>query len=54
MKKNFYDKKLIVTLFRAAIGWHFLYEGLVKLWNKNWSAESYLLNATGPFAAFYH
>jgi len=54
MKKNFYDKKLIVTLFRAAIGRHFLYEGLVKLWNKNWSAESYLLNATGPFAAFYH
>ena len=23
--------KLIITLLRIAIGWHFLYEGLVKL-----------------------
>jgi len=47
-------KKLIITLFRVAIGWHFLYEGLVKLWVANWSATSYLANATGPFAGFYH
>lgn len=47
-------KKLIITLFRVAIGWHFLYEGLAKLWDTNWSAEGYLANATGPFAGFYH
>lgn len=47
-------KKLFITLFRVAIGWHFLYEGLAKLWMGNWSATSYLANATGPFARFYH
>ena len=47
-------KKLIITLFRVAIGWHFLYVGLAKLWATNWSAEGYLANATGPFADFYH
>ncbi|HKL32958.1 MAG TPA: DoxX family protein [Tangfeifania sp.] len=47
-------KKLIITVFRVAIGWHFLYEGLSKLWVENWSAAGYLANATGPFAGFYH
>ncbi len=47
-------KKLIITFFRVTIGWHFLYEGLAKLWMGNWSATSYLANATGPFSGFYH
>ncbi|SHF10038.1 Uncharacterized membrane protein YphA, DoxX/SURF4 family [Mariniphaga anaerophila] len=47
-------KKTIITLLRVAIGWHFLYEGLVKLWASNWSAAGYLANATGPFSGFYH
>lgn len=47
-------KKIIITLFRAAIGWHFLYEGLAKIGAGNWSATGYLANATGPFAGFYH
>lgn len=47
-------KKIMVTLFRVAIGWHFLYEGLSKLWMGNWSAKGYLTNATGPFEGFYH
>jgi len=47
-------KKFVITLFRVAIGWHFLYEGLAKLWMGNWSAAGYLANATGPFAGFYH
>ncbi|MFW6277686.1 MAG: DoxX family membrane protein, partial [Prolixibacteraceae bacterium] len=47
-------KKLTITFFRVAIGWHFLYEGLSKLWIENWSAQGYLANATGPFAGFYH
>jgi uncharacterized membrane protein YphA (DoxX/SURF4 family) len=46
-------KKLIITLFRVAIGWHFLYEGLSKLWVENWTATGFLANATGPFAGFY-
>ena len=52
--KNLNWKKSIITLFRVAIGWHFLYEGLAKLWSANWSAAGYLANATGPFAGFYH
>jgi uncharacterized membrane protein YphA (DoxX/SURF4 family) len=46
-------KKLSITLFRVAIGWHFLYEGISKLLAPNWSASGYLANATGPFAGFY-
>ena len=47
-------KKLIVTVIRVAIGWHFLYEGLSKLFMESWSSQSYLANATGPFSGFYH
>ncbi|MCF6357745.1 MAG: DoxX family membrane protein [Draconibacterium sp.] len=46
-------KKLIITVFRITIGWHFLYEGVSKLVVGNWSAAGYLSNSTGPFSAFY-
>jgi uncharacterized membrane protein YphA (DoxX/SURF4 family) len=52
--KDWNWKKLTITLFRVAIGWHFLYEGISKLMAGNWSAAGYLANATGPFAGFYH
>lgn len=47
-------KKLIITIFRAVIGWHFLYEGLSKLWIPNWTSANFLLNTTGPLSHFYH
>ena len=47
-------KKLAITVFRMAIGWHFLYEGISKLLVGNWSAASYLSNSTGPFSGFYN
>jgi uncharacterized membrane protein YphA (DoxX/SURF4 family) len=31
-----------LILLRLAIGWHFLYEGLAKLFTPNWSSQSYL------------
>jgi thiosulfate dehydrogenase (quinone) large subunit len=40
-------QKLILVLLRIAIGWHFLYEGLVKLANPNWSSAGYLLDSGG-------
>jgi uncharacterized membrane protein YphA (DoxX/SURF4 family) len=46
-------KKLIITIFRTAIGWHFLYEGVAKLADGNWSAAGYLSSSTGPFSGFY-
>lgn len=47
-------KLVFVTLLRAAVGWHFLYEGASKLAQGNWSASGYLSDATGPMAGFYH
>lgn len=36
----------LVTL-RVLIGWHFLYEGLVKFLNSSWSAYPYLMDSQG-------
>jgi uncharacterized membrane protein YphA (DoxX/SURF4 family)/phosphoheptose isomerase len=47
-------KPTVITIIRAAIGWHFLYEGLSKLLMENWSAQGYLANATGFLSGFYH
>jgi len=44
---------IIMTILRVAIGWHFLYEGFVKLLNPIWTASGYLESATGPLAGFY-
>jgi uncharacterized membrane protein YphA (DoxX/SURF4 family)/phosphoheptose isomerase len=52
--KDWNWKKLIITLFRVAIGWHFLYEGISKMMAGSWTATGYLAKATGPFAGFYH
>jgi uncharacterized membrane protein YphA (DoxX/SURF4 family) len=43
-----------IIIFRIIIGWHFLYEGIAKLMDGGWSAESYLVNARGPFSGFFH
>ena len=42
----------LVTL-RVLIGWHFLYEGLVKLVNPNWSGIGYLMDSGGFMAGFF-
>lgn len=47
-------KNTVITIVRAAIGWHFLYEGFSKLFMESWSAQSYLANATGFLSGFYH
>lgn len=39
---------------RILIGWHFLYEGLAKLWNENWSSGPYLMDSAGWFAGIFH
>ena len=46
--------KTLITIIRAAVGWHFLYEGLIKLFADKWSAASYLNNTQGIFSGFYH
>ncbi len=54
MKYNYSNRQLIsLTFLRVLIGWHFLYEGLAKLYDPVWSAKPYLAGATGPFAAIF-
>jgi hypothetical protein len=33
---------------------HFLYEGLVKVFNEGWTAKGFLLNSFGFLSSFYH
>lgn len=48
-----YFQKYLFTFLRIAIGWHFLYEGIAKIFTPNWSSASYLLNSSGPLAGFF-
>jgi len=43
-----------LVLLRWLIGWHLLYEGLVKLTNPSWSAKAYLASADGLFPGLFH
>lgn len=43
-----------LVLLRVLTGWHFLYEGLVKLVNPDWSAIGYLLDSGWIFEGFFH
>jgi thiosulfate dehydrogenase (quinone) large subunit len=42
----------LVTL-RFLIGWHFFYEGFVKLINPDWTSASYLLDSKGFLSGFF-
>jgi thiosulfate dehydrogenase [quinone] large subunit len=48
------SQKLLLVALRLAIGWHFLYEGLVKLANPNWSSAGYLLDSGGFMKQFFN
>lgn len=43
-----------LILMRLFIGWHFFYEGLVKLFNPGWTAKGYLLSAEGFLAPLFN
>lgn len=43
-----------MALLRIAVGWHFAYEGLAKLFDPHWSAESYLRSANWVAADWFH
>jgi thiosulfate dehydrogenase (quinone) large subunit len=44
---------LLVTL-RVLMGWYFLYEGITKLANPDWSSLGYLMDSKGPASAMFH
>ncbi|MCC8153617.1 MAG: hypothetical protein LIP01_05015 [Tannerellaceae bacterium] len=43
-----------LTIVRVFIGWHFMYEGLVKVVNPKWTSLPYLLDSKGPAADFFY
>jgi len=43
-----------LTILRIAIGWHFLFEGISKLFTPSWSSADYLLLSNWIFAGFFH
>lgn len=51
---SFWFFQLLATLLRMAIGWHFLYEGLVKAWSPYWSSAGFLAESKWLLADFFH
>jgi thiosulfate dehydrogenase [quinone] large subunit len=43
-----------LTFLRVLIGWHFLFEGLMKLFTPGWTAKSYLEGSVGPLSGIFH
>ena len=58
MKKvvfNYSDTKVsLLVILRVLIGWHFLYEGIIKFQNPNWSAIGYLLDSKGFLSKIFY
>jgi thiosulfate dehydrogenase [quinone] large subunit len=42
-----------LVVLRLLVGWHFLYEGVTKLFNPYWTAKSYLLTSEGALQPFF-
>lgn len=51
MKRNV---SVFLFILRVATGWHFLYEGIIKLFNPEWSAEAYLKGSYGFLSGLFH
>ncbi|HEX2974324.1 MAG TPA: DoxX family protein [Bacteroidales bacterium] len=52
--QSLYDSRAFFLIaLRVAIGWHFLYEGLVKLFTPSWTASGYLLDSKGLLAPMF-
>ena len=47
-------KVYALAILRIAIGWHFLFEGISKLFTPSWSSADYLLLSNWIFAGFFH
>lgn len=42
-----------IAFLRVLIGWHFLYEGVTKVFNPDWTSYGYLASAKGPFGGLF-
>ena len=48
-----HNVKISIALLRILVGWHFLYEGIVKLYNPEWTSFGYLASAQGPLKPIF-
>ena len=46
-------RELPMALLRVVVGWHFLYEGLTKLFTPGWTSAGYLQSSTGFMSEHY-
>lgn len=55
-KKWVYSRTQLILLvaLRVAIGWHLMYEGLVKIFQPEWSSYGYLMDSKGWFSDLFH
>ena len=54
-KHNYSSVQLTALLIlRLAIGWHFLYEGVLKIFNPGWSSIGYLLDSKSFMSGLFH
>lgn len=44
---------VLLVILRVVIGWHFLYEGIAKLVNPDWSSVGFLLDSGGVLSQFF-
>jgi uncharacterized membrane protein YphA (DoxX/SURF4 family) len=44
----------LLTAVRIIIGWHFLYEGIAKLFSPDWTAALYLMDSQWILSGFFH
>jgi len=44
---------IALVLLRILTGWHFLYEGVVKLFDHEWSSYGYLMDSNGLFSGIF-
>lgn len=51
--KGKWQLKHSIVFLRVLIGWHFLYEGVVKLYNPDWTSFGYLATAQGPLKPIF-
>jgi thiosulfate dehydrogenase (quinone) large subunit len=45
---------ILLVALRILLGWYFLYEGIVKIANPDWSSFGYLMDSQGSFAGIFH
>ena len=54
-KINYSNTQLtLLVALRVFIGWHFLYEGISKLVNPDWSSVAFLLDSKGFLSSFFY